>query len=171
MFLIDYVIPEKATGAVKDVYSVFPTEVGIPAPVQLYSASEDYLLIQMGLIKTLKNNDAYEPALLAALRFMGASENCFGFCTMYNRDMLKKMGLSDNDVDDLGSDPSQAFEPKEAAMITLVTKAITTPDKVVQSDIDAARTQGWTDKEIFECTAYAAQMKTLGTIYRAFSKK
>ena len=47
----------------------------------------------------------------------------------------------------------------------------TIPDKVVPADIDAAKKQGWTDKEIFECTAYTAQMKTLGTVYRAFERK
>lgn len=171
MFLIDYVTPEKADGDVGMIYSQFPPEVGVPAPVQLYSASEDYLLKQMGVLKGYMDNEAYTPALLTALRFVGASTACFGFCTDFNRSLLGKMGLKTAEIDALRTDPSQGFEPKEATLIAFVSKAITAPDKVVSADIDTVRDRGWTDEQIFECTAYAAQMNTLGTVYRAFARK
>ena len=171
MFMIDYVSKEKATGAVKDIYASFPPEVGIPAPVLLYSASPDYLLKQMAVLKGYMDNEAYTPPLLAALRFVGASTACFGFCTDFNRNLLGKMGLKEEEIDALRTDPSQGFDPKEAALIAFVSKAITTPDEVVQADIDTARNQGWTDEQIFECTAYAAQMTTLGIVYRTFARK
>ena len=171
MFMIDYVTQEKADGAVKDIYASFPPEVGIPEPVLLYSASPDYLLKQMAVLKGFMDNDAYEPSLLAALRFVGASTACFGFCTDFNRNLLGKMGLKTEEIDALQTDPSKGFEPREAALIAFVSKAIATPDEVVQADIDAVRDQGWTDEQVFECTAYAAQMATLGIVYRTFARK
>ena len=171
MFMIDYVTQEKAEGAVKDIYGSFPPEVGVPAPVLLYSASQDYLLKQMAVLKGFMDNDAYDPPLLAALRFVGASTACFGFCTDFNRNLLGKMGLKAEEIEALRTDPSQGFDPREAALIGFVSKAVTSPDEVVQADIDAVRGQGWTDEQIFECTAYAAQMATLGIAYRAFARK
>lgn len=39
MFLLKTVKPEEATGEVAKAYGVFPKEVGVPAPMQLASAS------------------------------------------------------------------------------------------------------------------------------------
>lgn len=171
MFMIDYVTPEKAHGAVKKVYSRFPAEVPVPDPLQLYSASPRYLTKQMSIISDFLQDDAYEHGFLAALRYIGASTACFGFCTNYNKQMLTAMGLSDEDIAQLGTDPSQSFEEKEAAMLSLVSKSTADPESVTQADINAVRESGWTDQQIFECIAYAAQMATVGIVFRTFAEK
>lgn len=171
MFMINYVTPEKAEGAVKKIYSIFPPEVGVPEPLQLYSASPKYLVKQMAVVSDFMQNDAYDPSLLAAMRYIGASTACFGYCTTFNKQMLESMGLSAEEIEKLGTDPTQAFEGKDAALLTLIAKAIADPDSVSKADIDLAREQGWTDEQVFETTAYAAQMATLGIVFRTFSEK
>lgn len=171
MFMIDYVTPENAKGAVKKVYSMFPEGVPVPAPLQLYSASPRYLLKQMSIIGDFMEDDAYDPGFLAALRYIGASTTCFDACTVFNREYLKSMGLTDAEVDALATDPKQSFEENEAAMIMLVTKSTADPDSVTGQDVDSVRSHGWTDQQIFECTAYAAQMATIGIVFRTFSER
>jgi hypothetical protein len=171
MFMIDYVRPEQAEGAVKKVYSAFPAHNPVPDPIQLYSASPRYLLKQMAIAGDYKQDDAYTPELLAALRYIGASTACFGFCSVFNRKMLTTMGLSEAEVDALFTDPGKAFEPKDAALVAFAAKSVKTPDEVTSEDLDAVREAGWTDPQIFEATAYAAQMNVVGTLFRTFAEK
>ncbi len=171
MFMIDYVTPGKAKDDVKDIYALFPPETGVPTPLQLYSASPKYLVKQMAITRDYLENNAYEFSLLAALRYVGASTGCFKTCIDYNGKMLMDMGLSEEQLAGLLSNPQAAFKSKDAAMIAFTAKAVADPDSVTRSDIDTVRAQGWTDEQIFECTAYAAQMTTVGTVYRTFAQK
>ncbi|MCJ2164197.1 MULTISPECIES: hypothetical protein [unclassified Pseudodesulfovibrio] len=171
MFMIDYVTPDKAEGAVKAIYSIFPAEMPVPDPIQLFSASPRYLTKQMEIAGALMQDDAFESSLLAALRYIGASTACFGFCTEFNKGMLTSMGLTEEEINALASEPSKAFEEKDAALLSFVAKSISTPDAVNQADIDATRKAGWSDQHIFEATAYAAQMATLGIVFRTFAAK
>lgn len=170
MFKVSYVRPEDATGTTAEIYGIFPPEVGVPAPLQLFSASEPYLAKQMAVIKHIVTNDRFEQGLLAALRYVGASVSCFDHCSAYNAHILKGMGLSDRELAALDSAPEQAFEPHEAALIRFAAKAVRTPDEVTDEDVATALAAGWTDQELFEATAYAAQMATVGIVFRAFSK-
>lgn len=171
MFMIDYVAPEKADGAVKEVYSAFPEGIPVPVPVQLYSASPRYLLKQMAVAGDYMEDDAYSPGFLAALRYIGAAQSCFDACSAFNKQLLNSMGLAEEEIDALFTDPSKAFEAKEAALLSFVIKSINTPDEVTATDIAPVRDQGWTDQQIFEMTAYAAQMTTIGTVFRTFAEK
>ena len=171
MFMIDYSTPDKAEGIVKEVYSMFPAHIAVPDPLQLFSASPRYLSREAGVIKDFMGDDAYDPGFLAALRYIGASTFCFDACTVFNKDYLLRMGLSEEEIDSLTSNPAQSFEDKEAALITFVAKSTTNPDGVSRADIDAVRAQGWTDQQIFECTVYAARMATVGQVFRTFSEK
>lgn len=171
MFMLDYITPEKAEGDIEKIYSRFPEEIPVPEPLQLYSASPRYLLKQMSIVDDLMQDEAYEPGLLAAIRYIGATKSCFGFCTVFNRQMLTSMGLTEEEVDALTTTPSKSFEAKEAAILTFVSKSISDPDAIDQEDVDRVRSQGWTDQQIFECTAYAQQMISGGNVFRTFAKK
>ncbi|CCH47258.1 carboxymuconolactone decarboxylase family protein [Pseudodesulfovibrio piezophilus] len=170
MFLIDYITPEKAEGKIKEIYSMIPTGRPVPEPMQLYSASPRYLEKQMEILQTIMKDGEYEPELLAAMRYIGSINTCFGYCATYNKDILGSMGLSEEEIDALITDPYQAFEAKEASLLALISKAMTKPESVCSADINTAREHGWTDSQIFESTAYAAQMATLGIVVGAFSK-
>jgi len=171
MFMIDYVTPEKAEGSIEKIYSFFPEGIPVPDSLQLYSASPRYLERQWAAVGDLMADDAYDQGLLAALRYIGASTACFGYCSQFNKQMLNSMGLTEEEVDALATNPSAAFEEKDAALITFVAKSTANPDDVTQADIEAVRNQGWTDQQVFETTAYAAQMATVGIVFRTFSNK
>lgn len=167
MFLIDYVTPKEAQGEVKEVYSMFPSTV--PDSVQLFSASPRYLLKQMATAGEYLSDETFSRELMAALRFIGASTACFNFCTEFNRQMLISMGLSEAEVESLATAPSGAFEEKDAVLIAFAAKSQADPESVTKNDVDMVREAGWSDQQIFEATAYTAQMATVGIIFRTFA--
>ncbi|MEZ7198632.1 hypothetical protein [Pseudodesulfovibrio karagichevae] len=171
MFMIDYVKPEQAEGEVQKIYSMFTPRIPVPEPILLYSASPRYLQRHVDMIVDYMQDDAYSPELLAALRFIGASSACFGFCTLFNRKMLGDMGLSEAEIDALATDPAKAFDAKDAALLAFAAKSIKEPDNVTREDLDAVRAAGWTDQQIYEAAAYSAQMSVTGTLFRTFAEK
>ena len=170
MFKINYIQPEEAQGKVKEIYEMFP-DLAVPAPLQLYSASPAYLEKQMDIISCIMSNDSFSFPLLTALRVVGASSTCFEYCTEFNTKILASLGLTDDDIQNIGEIHSDVFEEKEAAMINFVYKAINDPDNITKKDLDKVRSLEWTDPEIFEATAYAAQMSTVGIVFRTFTSE
>jgi alkylhydroperoxidase family enzyme len=171
MFLIDHITPDKATGATAEAYAVFSKLPEPPHSVQLYSVSEEYLSRLMSLMQYHAAQEDFSFPLLAALRYVGAVRGCFDYCTTYNRQLLASMGMTDEELDALGTDSAKAMDPKEAALVDFVGKALATPDAVSRGDIDAVLAQGWTERQMFESLAYASQLGIVGTLFNTFRKK
>lgn len=171
MFLIDYITPDKATGVTAEAYAQFSKLPEPPHTVQLYSASEEYLSRTMSLMHYHAAQEPFSFALLAALRYVGAARGCNDYCTVYNRQLLASMGLTEEELDALGTDSAKALEDKEAALVNFVGKALDSPDAVSRADLDTVRAQGWTDRQMFESVAYAAQLGVIGTLFDTFRKK
>ncbi|QGY40841.1 hypothetical protein GM415_12125 [Pseudodesulfovibrio cashew] len=170
MFLIDYVDPEKAEGVVGDAYSFFPAKLGVPAAVQLYSASPKLLDVQIGTIKYLAGQEELSFHLLAAIRLLAARHYCHDYCVSFNSGILAQAGLSKEEIDRLDDDPAAGFEEKEAALLGFVSKALTSPQNIGEKDVDALRALGWQDTSIFDAMAQAAQMAGASLVFRTFSK-
>lgn len=171
MFLIDYVTPEKAEGAVADVYNIFPPEMGVPDSLQVISASPALLEAQGNIIKYfMGGQEELGFHLLAAIRFMAASHYCHDYCTMLNAKMLQAAGLSEEEVNRLSNDPSTGFEEKEAALLAFVIKALDTPEAIGEDDIATLRELGWSDNAIFDAVGQAGQMASASLAFRTFTK-
>lgn len=170
MFLIDYVAPEKAKGTVKDIYAMFPENIGVPESIQIFSANPVLLERQAESIKYFMGQEALSYPLLAAIRFVAAKDFGHPYCTELNKKMLLAAGLSEEEVNKLGDDPSIGFDENEAALLTFVLKSIKEPDATNQKDIDALRNLGWSDTSIFDAMAQATQMAAAGVLYRTFKK-
>ncbi len=70
-------------------------------------------------------------AMLSTIRFLVAKHLNFAFCTDFNKNILKKQGLSDEDIEEMTKDPLKApLEDYEQAMLGFVMKAIKSPDAV-----------------------------------------
>jgi len=170
MFMIDYVTPEKAEGAVAEVYSFFPKEMGVPASVQIISASPALLKTQGEAIKYFSaGQEELSFHLLAAVRFIAATHFCHDYCTMLNAGILKSAGLNEEEVNSLRENPAAGFEEKEAALLAFVTRALDAPASVGQADIDALRELGWSDRAMFDAMAQAGQMAWASIVFRTFS--
>ena len=93
----------------------------------------------------------------------------FAFCTDFNKNILKKQGLSDEDIDEMIKDPLKApLEEKEQAMLEFVMKAIKSPDAVQQQDMDQLHDLGWTDRDILDAVTHAANMVGLSILMKTF---
>jgi len=170
MFLIDYVEPEKAEGKIAETYGMFPKRIGVPASLQVFSASPGLLERQSEIIKYFFRHPNMEFQVLAAIRFLGASHFKHEYCVGLNSRILKMAGVKEDELTQLADNPACVFEEKEAALLTFVIKSLKDPSAIGVSEVQEARNAGWTDTDLFDAMAQAAQMSAAGIIYKTFLK-
>ena len=170
MAIIQTVSPEKAKGETKKIYDMMLQNVGaVPSPLQLASASPGILNLSWESIKYYSQHPTLGFALLSAIRFLVAKHLNFAFCTEFNKNILKKQGLSEEDIDEMTKDPLKApLEDKEQAMLGFVLKAIKSPDAVEQQDMDQLHDLGWTDRDILDALAHGTNMVGLSILMKTF---
>jgi hypothetical protein len=170
MALIQTVEPDKAEGKVKEIYDTMQKNAGIiPAPLQLASASPQMLDTAWRSIQFFSRHPNLGFAVLSSIRYLVAQEYDYVFCTGFNKNMLKKQGLSDEDIEKMENDPLQApLDDKDRAIVAFVLKAIKTPNDVEKQDIDRLHDMGWTDSDILEALSHGTNMIGSSILMKTF---
>lgn len=169
MFLVNTVAEGEAQGLTKEAYDMFPGPV--PAPLLLLSASPGMFERQVGYMKYFMGHKALSFPLLTAIRFISSDECGHEFCTDFNRQILMRAGMSNEEIDAMKADPSSApLEDNERAMLAFVAKAMKTPKAVSQADVDKLRAEGWTDSDILDGLAHGANMLASAVVFNALKK-
>lgn len=172
MFLLNHSTPDNATGRVKEIYDLFPPEMGPPKPLQLISASPGFMLSQFEIMKYFTDHKTLSFHLLAAIRYMAADANDYDYCIAFNRNILIASGASETQVSAIINDPDNApLEDKEKSMLKFVSKAIKTPEFIGREDIEALYAWGWHDPDILDAVAHGAFMRGHATLMKAFLKE
>ena len=126
MALINTVSPEKAEGSIKEAYEMFMKNMGmIPRPLEMMSVSPALFDIQLQRIRYFSKHPTLSFPLLAHIRYLVAYNLNYSFCMDFNKHVLKKQGIGDEDIRKMEADPSQSLlEENESAMLAFVVKAV-----------------------------------------------
>ena len=170
MFILDYQKPGQATDGVAEVYAHFLGRSEVPAPLQLLSASPEMLGLQFEQIRYFMAHDRLNFPMLAAIRFLAASQVCFDHCQILNRTWLTKSGLSAQDMDNLSqSVPVEAFSDGENALLRVVRKVLA-KEAVHEKEIESLRGLGWKDSDILDACAQGTATIGVSYLIKAFEK-
>ena len=170
MTLIQTVAFEKAEGIVKQGYQSFKEKLGvIPKPMEMMSASPFLFESQLKRIQYYSQHPTLGFALLTHIRYLAAETLKFPFCMKFNREMLKKIGLTDTDISMMTQDPEKCMlETNETAMLEFVMKAMKEPGSVTAEDIDILRQHGWNDRDMMDALAHGVNMVDHAVMMQAF---
>ena len=170
MFILDYQKPGQATDGVAEVYAHFLGRSEVPAPLQLLSASPEMLGLQFEQIRYFMGHERLNFPMLAAIRFLAASQVCFDHCLILNRTWLTKSGLSTEDMDNLSKGESiEAFSDAENALLHVVRKVLA-KETVHPKDIATLRGLGWKDSDILDACAQGTAIIGMSYLIKAFEK-
>ncbi len=160
MALIDTVKVDDAQGIIKDGYKMFMENVGIvPKPMEMMSVSP--VLFEMGLkrIEYYSNHPKLSFPLLAHIRYLAAHSLDYGFCMDFNKEVLKKLGVEENQFKEMETDPSKSMlEKHDSAMLAFVVKSIKNPKSVKGDDIKALKDLGWEDLDMVDALSQGVSM-------------
>ena len=170
MPIIQTVSPEKAEGETKKIYDIMLQNVGVvPTPMQLVSISPAILNLSWDFLQYYSQHPNLGFALLSSIRFLVAEHLNYAFCTDFNKNILKKQGLSDEDIEEIIKNPLNVpLEEKEQVMLDFVVKAIKSPDNVEQQDMDQLHDMGWTDRDILDALVHGTNMVGSSILMKTF---
>ena len=160
MALINTVSLEKAEGKMKEAYDMFMKNLGvIPRPLEMMSASPSIFDNQLQRIKYYTEHPTFSFALLSHIRYLVAHNLSYSFCMDFNKHILKKQGLEDDDILKMEADPTKSLlEKKDSAMLTFVVKAVKAPSSIDADDINRLKEMGWEDSDLVDALAHGVNM-------------
>ncbi len=160
MALIKTVPPEKAEGIIKEGYGMFMENIGIiPKPMEMMSASPALFESQLKRIHYFATHPRLSFSLLAHIRYLVAHDLNYRFCTDFNKAILMKQGLTENDIKKMEDDPSKSLlEENESAMLEFVIKSIKAPASATGDDIQKLKDLGWEESDIVDALAQGVSM-------------
>jgi hypothetical protein len=171
MPLLKVVSPKNADGKIKEAYSFFE-KMGapVPLPMQMVSTSPDLLAILSQTLQYFVNHPTLSFPLLAHIRLLVADKEDYPYCVKLNEGMLQVMGgLTKEQIDAAKVDPEKAQLPaKDKALLLHVLKVIQDPALSEQKDVDALRSLGWTDRDIFDAINHGLSMVSAGMAFKIF---
>ena len=160
MALINTVSPKQAEGKMKEAYDMFIENLGvIPKPLEMMSASPAIFDQQLQRIHYYTNHPTLSFALLSHIRYLVAHNLSYQFCMDFNKLILKKQGLEDDDIKQIEADPSKSLlEEKDSAMLAFVVKAVKEHSSVKAEEIEKLKAVGWEDKDLLDALAHGVNM-------------
>jgi alkylhydroperoxidase family enzyme len=170
MAIIKTHTPETAEGEVKEILETVQGMMNmIPGPMELASASPWMIKNMWGSVQYFSQHPNLGFGLLSAIRYLVARETDFTFCTGFNKNFLQLQGMTEEDIEKMAADPTQApLEDKDRALLAFVAKAIKNPGDVDQGDMDHLHDLGWADQDILEAMAHGANMVASGILMKTF---
>lgn len=170
MALISTVPPEKAEGIIKEGYDMFIQNIGIiPKPMEMMSVSPALFELQLRRIHYFSTHPKLSFALLAHIRYLVAHNLNYSFCMDFNKQILKKQGVGDDDIRKMENDPRKSLlEENEREMLAFVVKAVKAPGSVTADDIQKLRDLGWEDVDMVDALTQGVSMIDHATMMEVF---
>lgn len=167
---IETVKPDQAQGIVKKGYDMFLTHFGtIPKPMEILSVSPELFELQLQRNRYFATQSNLSFGLLTHIRYMASLGLSYGFCIDFNKKLLEKQGLSQEDFLNLGKDPFQSIlEENEDAMLRFVCKALKNPGSVTNEDIEKLKGFGWTDRDMVDAMVQGVSMTDHAVMMQVF---
>ena len=160
MALINTVSPEKAEGAIKEAYERTLKNIGIiPRPLEMMSVSPSIFNQQLQRIRYYDHHPTLSFSLLSHIRYLVAHNLNYSFCMDFNKHILKKQGLEDEDIRKMEADTTNSLlEEKESALLAFVVKAVKAPGSVGGDEINRLKEMGWNDRDLVDALAHGVNM-------------
>jgi ferredoxin len=103
--------------------------------------------------------DVYGFALLSHIRYLVSHSLNYGSCMDFNRLMLKKLGLKEDDIKRIETAPAKSLlEDNDAAMLVFVVTAVKEPSSVKAEEIERLKKMGWRDQDLVDALAHGVNM-------------
>lgn len=164
-------IPAGEEGRVEAVFGAVKQHIGfIPDGLRLYSFSPPLLESFIGNVSYFNSGERLTPSLMAMIRYLVSWEAKCHFCIDMNEGFLTNMGLELAAIRAARNNPDAApIAAKEKPLLMLALKSVNDPESVNDKDIQAAKAQGWSERDIFDVVAQAASNRAFNYVLRTFN--
>lgn len=162
--------PSGEEGRVAAVLGAIEQKIGfVPDGLKLFGISPPLLESYASNIGYFNSGERLSPSLMAMIRYLVSWNAKCTFCIDLNEGFLVNMGASLDQVRATRNNPDAApIADREKPLLRIALKAVTDPEGISVSDLDAVRAQGWSDRDIFDVVAQAASNRAFNYVLRTF---
>ena len=171
MSILQTVKPENATGEVAAIYAQIQEAWGnVPTAIQVFSSNPVLLKQQWEYYGSIMQHPTLSMPLTTCIRMLVSQAGNCGYCIDMNAGMLINMaGWTPEQVAAIRADyKNSPLSDKEKTLLSLVLKSTTDSNNVHASDLQAARTAGWSDSEILDAVNHGARMVASDILINGF---
>jgi len=170
MCLLKTIQQGEATPEVEIAYQQMIKRTGmVPKPVELASVSPFFFETLMKTIAYFSNHPNLDFLLLVYIRMLSSKKCANDICMNFNKEILRKMGLTDSQIFKIIQTPESAqLPPKEKAMLLFVLKAVGDPESVDETHINTLHKFGWEDRDIYDAVTTGVNMFALNKMMKIF---
>lgn len=169
MFLLNTTDPAELTGKAAELFAMFPPQLGVPAPLQLLSASPGLVGLQAGVIEYYRAHPELDFPMLASIRYLAAKQLNAPACVDFNARLLRAAGLEEDEIAALPGAGGE-FTPAQRALLAFCLQVLAEPQGVAETDVAELRAQGWSDATILDAVGHAANMQVPALLMKAFMR-
>ena len=173
MFIINPIKKEEATGELKLFYTTIEKALGfIPPHFELFATIDFQGMKEFyAYNQYMATHKKIDKKLLPFLRLYIANKECRSYCSHFNDEILKSMGINQTILDDIGNEIKNI--PCEETQLTLllkVIKALYDSNVFSKKDLEELYTMGYNDKDFFDLLNYASNFSSKSKMIEAYLK-
>jgi len=122
-------------------------------------------------ITYLSTHEHIDPDFFTLLRYTVASDNGFGYCIKFNRELLISKGYTLEQLQKLeGTVKTLPLDERHQALFDAVMLALYSPESFTIEGIEALKILDWTDADIFDAVDHGAFLFRFSKVLKAYSK-
>ena len=170
--LIQPMVPAEDQRHIDEIFAGVKEQVGfVPDGLRLYSMSPP-------LLDSFINNIGYfnqggtelPPTLTTMIRYQVSWNSECSFCVDMNELFLSNMGLELDAIRATRGNPDAVpFSEAEKALLKFAIQSVETPEQINQTDVDALKQLGWSERAIFDAAVQAANNRAFNYVLRTFN--
>ncbi len=168
--LINPVVPAQDTKKVEAIFKGIEARLGfVPDGLRLYGISPPLLEAFVGSVGYFMAHSTLSQELLAMIRYLVSSDAKCSFCIDFNAGFLLNMGKTQEELNAAQDNADNApLSEEEKVLLNIALAGIHNPEGVGQADIDLAIKKGFTERDVFDVVAIAANNKAFTHVLRTF---
>jgi len=169
--LLTPVAPEGQEDRANAILNMAKEHMGfVPDGMRLYSLSPTLLETFFANIGYFTQETTVPALVTTMIRYLVSSEANCAFCIDMNEGFLLNMGLELDAIRAARNNTSLApVNESEYVLLDIALRSVREPEGVSHTDMEMARSKGWTDREIFDAVAQAANIRAFNNILRTFN--
>lgn len=155
MYLLKTISKETAHGDQKEIFDWFEDKpINTPPSLQRYAISPNIAKFHLDLIRYFSSHKTLNFALLSSIRYAIASKVCYDSCIAINETILKRSGMTDEDLKAVASTQQDTplEEHEEALLQFAVTRVLHPEQGCTQEQLQDLYQLGWTEQDLFDVT-------------------
>lgn len=168
--LINPEIPAEEGGHVERILKGVKMRLGfVPAGLRLYAVSPPVLEQFVNMVGYFMEHPRLDVKLMVFIRYLVSSVANCRFCIDLNASILLEMGVTPEQLEAARNDADDVpLDNANRTLLKIALASIAAPDDVSQADIDLAKAQGFTDRDVFDAVIIAANNKAFTHVLRTF---